>query len=195
MHNPDRESTPPAEAARPDVLVHVAGNVRRLRQAANISQARLATLSGLSRRMIVGLESGDANISLTSLDRVAMALGVSFAEIVRPPDAADSRRIGGLMWRGAAPGSAAILLGSVPASHEAELWLWTLGEGERYTAEGDGAGWHEMLYVIAGALTVEFTDARRCVTTGDYLIYSSAQPYAFVNTGTGVARFVRNVVF
>lgn len=175
---------------RPDVLAHAAGNVRRLRQAAGLSQAALAAASGLSRRMIVGLESGDTNISLSSLDRIAAALGASFAEVVRPPDAADGRRIDGLMWRGRSEDSRAVLLGTAPARREVELWAWSLAEGDRYDNEADPQGWHDMVRVTDGVLTVALADGPRRVPAGDFLIFTSDRPYSFVNDGPGTVRFI-----
>ena len=74
------------------VLEHVAENVRRLRAAAGLSQQALAEAADVSRRMLVGIESGDANVSLNTLDRIAEALQVSFADLVKAP-ANDLRRI------------------------------------------------------------------------------------------------------
>ena len=64
---------------RGDVLAHVSGNLRRFRLAAGLSQVALAEASGISRRMIVALEGGDANISLSSLDKLYGAPGSSTA--------------------------------------------------------------------------------------------------------------------
>lgn len=183
-----------ASANRPDVLAHVAENLRRLRQARGLSQGALAELSGISRRMIAAIEGDEANISLSSLDRLAAALGASLPEMVRSPDAPDSRRIESLAWRGSAPGSQAVLLGTAPASREAELWLWSLGEGERYPSEAGSGGWHEMLMVIEGLLIVETADESHEIGTGDFLIFSSARPYVFSNGGGGTVRFMRSVV-
>jgi transcriptional regulator with XRE-family HTH domain len=183
------------DSARPDVLAHVGNNLRRMRQEKELSQSALADISGISRRMIVGLESGEANISLSSLDRLAAALDVSFSEMVRSPDAPDNRRIGMLTWAGEHPDSHATLLGTTPAAREAELWIWSLGEGERYPAEADAGHWHEMLFVIEGTLQVETADGTHIVEPGDYLIFSSALPYVFANGSAERARFVRNVVF
>lgn len=179
---------------RPDVLGHVGANVRRLRQARSLSQAGLTELSGISRRMIVAIESGEANVSLSTIDRLAAALGVSFAEMVRPAEAPDSRRIESLAWRGSNPESEGVLLGAAPASREAELWIWSLGEGERYPSEADSGNWHEMLFVLEGLLVVEAADGRHEVGRGDFLIFSSARPYVFANGGGGTVRFIRNVV-
>ncbi|WP_280192323.1 helix-turn-helix domain-containing protein [Delftia sp. PS-11] len=178
---------------RSDVLAFVSENLRRLRQRAGLSQAALADASGLSRRMIVQLEGGDTNISLSSLDRLADALGASFIEIVSDP-AVQRLRIDAVAWRGSNPQSHAMLLGSVPAAREAQLWSWSLGPGERYQAEPDPQGWHEMVFVTEGRLLVDLSEGAVAIAAGDYAIYSSAQNYAYVNLHEGVTRFVRNVV-
>ncbi|MEK7456670.1 MAG: XRE family transcriptional regulator [Pseudomonadota bacterium] len=183
------------EVPRPDVLSHVAGNIRRLRAAKGLSQDALASASGVSRRMLVGIESGEANVSLSTLDRLAQALDVSFSHVVRAPDMPDNSRIDTLAWQGEDAHSRATLLGTVPAAREAELWTWSLAPGDRYPAEADAANWHEMLYVVEGVLTVEMDAGTRTITAGDFLIFSSDRPYVFVNRGTDLLRFVRNVVF
>lgn len=178
---------------RSDVLAFVSENLRRLRHQAGMSQTALAQASGISRRMIVNLEGGDTNISLSSLDRLGEALGASFVELVSDPNA-QSKCIDAVAWRGKARESQAVLLGSVPARSEAQLWSWSLGEGERYQAEADPLGWHEMVVVVEGCLLIELQEGPVTVKAGDYVIYSSAQPYAYSNVFAGITRFIRNVV-
>ncbi|HEQ3657763.1 TPA: helix-turn-helix transcriptional regulator, partial [Pseudomonas aeruginosa] len=72
----------PNPTERPSVLEHVSGNVRRLRLQAGLSQEALARAASVSRRMLVGIESGDVNVSLSTLDRIAAALGVLFPDLV-----------------------------------------------------------------------------------------------------------------
>ena len=179
---------------RPDILAHVAENVRRLRRERGLSQVSLARQSGVSRRMIVAIEGDEANVSLSSLDRLAAALGVSFSEIVRPGEASDSRRIETVAWRGSLPESQGVLLGTAPATREAELWLWSLNEGERYPSEAGSGNWHEMVFVVAGSLVVEAAEGRHEIGKGDFLIFSSDRPYVFANEGDELVQFVRNVV-
>jgi transcriptional regulator with XRE-family HTH domain len=175
------------------VLAFVAHNLRRLRRRSGLSQVALASASGISRRMIVSLEGGETNISLSSLDRLAEALGASFVELVSDPDA-HSRRIDAVAWRGARPESEAVLLGSVPARSEAQLWTWSLGPGDRYAAEADPEGWHEMVVVTEGRLCIELGDGPVVVEAGGYAIYGSNQTYVYINVYDGVTRFIRNVV-
>jgi transcriptional regulator with XRE-family HTH domain len=176
-----------------DVLAFVSENLRTFRQRAGMSQAALAQAAGLSRRMIVQLEGGDTNISLSSLDRIAAVLKVSFVALVSN-SAAQSGRSEVTAWRGVAPESCAILLGSTSARHAVELWSWTLGVGERYDAQPDPDGWQEMLVVTEGELLLDLQEGPVKLATGNFAIYSSAQQYAYINIGRGVTRFIRNVV-
>ncbi len=188
MRNILHINQPPTE-----VLAHVASNVRRLRLAAGLSQASLADAAGLSRRMLVLLENGDTNISLSSLDRLAAALGASFIEIVSDPFKQPAR-IEAVAWRGSKEQSSATLLGSAAAHKRVELWSWSLAPGDVYEADADPAGWQEMLYVIEGQLEITLPEGRKTVAAGDFTIFSSAQPYAYRALGESVARFIRNVV-
>ncbi|GAA2723322.1 XRE family transcriptional regulator [Cellulomonas aerilata] len=181
------------QAARHDVLVYVASNLRRLRQAAGLSQSGLAEASGISRRTIINVEAGEANISLSGLDRLAEALGATFADLVTPPTATRTS-LDVLAWRGSRPESKASLLGTVPVRAEAQLWSWTLGPGDRYDAEPDPLGWHEIVIVTAGHLRIEREHEVSELTAGEHAIYSSAQRYSYVNAHDGITAFVRNVV-
>ncbi|WP_246160190.1 helix-turn-helix domain-containing protein [Aureimonas fodinaquatilis] len=182
-----------SQDGRDNVLGHVSSNLRRLRRDAGLSQTALAEAAGVSRRMIVNLEGGDTNVSLSSLDKLASALGVDFVAMVVDPEV-NSQRIEAVVWRGNSADSQAVLLGSVPASQEAQLWVWSLAVGERYQAEPDPAGWHEMIAVNSGRLRIEKQDGVVTVEAGDFAIYSSAQTYAYANAGSEIVRFHRVVV-
>lgn len=176
-----------------DVLACVGANVRRLRAASGLSQSDLAEAAGVSRRTIVNLEAGSANVSLSSLDTIADALGVTFVDLVLAP-AATPEHIDALLWQGNGDDSRAVLLGSAAAHREGQLWVWSLGVDDRYEAHPDPAGWHEMVLVIAGRLRIERESGAVTLGSGDHAVYSSAQKYAYINAGSEVTRFVRVVL-
>jgi transcriptional regulator with XRE-family HTH domain len=175
------------------VLAHVSANVRRFRIAADLSQVALADRSGISRRTIVKLEGGEANISLTGLDHLADALGVTFVDLVAAP-AAPHTNISEVAWQGSIPGSVAVLLASVPAAKDAQLWAWTLEPGDRYDAEPDPVGWSEMLLVSEGSIRIEKEDGSVTLHAGEHLAFPTAQRYAYLNEDGKRARFIRVVV-
>lgn len=179
---------------RASVLQHVSQNIRRLRHAVDLSQSALAERSGVSRRMLVAIEAGENNVSLTTLDRLAEALGVAFSDLIQKPENRDPAHINELAWAGLHPGSRAVLLASAQASREVELWEWRLEAGEHYRSEADPQGWSEQLYVFEGVLTVVLGETRQQLATGQFLMYPSDQPHAYCNEGLEAVRFMRNVV-
>lgn len=67
-----------------DVRRLVGENVRRLRQAAGISQAELAVRLGVDRAYISGLEKGTRNPTVVTLWHVSQALNVDMREFFAP---------------------------------------------------------------------------------------------------------------
>lgn len=178
---------------RASVLQHVSLNVRSLRNAAGMSQTALAERSGVSRRMLVAIEAGE-NVSLTTLDLIAEALGVAFSTLIQAPDQRDPGRIEELAWAGEHPQSRAVLLGSSAARREVELWEWTLAPGECYSSEADAEGWSEQIYVVQGQLTLIIEGAEHRLQVGQFHVFPSNCRYAYRNDGVVAVRFVRNVV-
>jgi transcriptional regulator with XRE-family HTH domain len=69
-----------------DMRKLVGRNVKRIRQEKGLTQEQLAELSGFSQQYISGLEQGRRNPTVVSLYELAMALGVSYMELVRPTE-------------------------------------------------------------------------------------------------------------
>jgi transcriptional regulator with XRE-family HTH domain len=185
---------PNTSGQRASVLQHVSQNIRRLRQVSALSQSALAEQSGVSRRMLVAIEAGEKNVSLTTLDRLAEALGVAFSDLIRAPDNRDPSRINELAWTGVHPGSKAVLLGSAAASREVELWEWRLAPGEVYCSDADDDGWSEQIFVFEGCLTLCLDQAVHTLQAGEFFVYASNRPHRYRNDTDVAVRFVRNVV-
>ena len=66
-----------------DVRRRVARNMKRLRNEKDWSQEELAERSGLHRTYISGVERGVRNPTLTVLEKIATALKVTLAELVK----------------------------------------------------------------------------------------------------------------
>ncbi|WP_397452296.1 helix-turn-helix domain-containing protein [Pseudomonas sp. NA-150] len=179
---------------RAPVLQHVSQNVRRLRNAADLSQSALAEKSGVSRRMLVAIEAGEKNVSLATLDRVAEALDVAFSDLIQAPDGRDPSRINEVAWAGLLPGSKAVLLAKATAKREVELWEFCLEPGEVYTSEADPDGWSEQVYVFEGCLSIGLEEGVQRVASNEFYMFPSNQVHTYRNDGNVPVRFVRNVV-
>jgi transcriptional regulator with XRE-family HTH domain len=65
-----------------EVRQRVALNIKRLRAERQLTQEELADRAGLHRTYISGVERAVRNPTLTVLDRIALGLGISLAELV-----------------------------------------------------------------------------------------------------------------
>jgi len=65
------------------ILIQFGDNVRNARLAKNLSQEALADLAGLHRTYIGMIERAEKNVTLVSIEKIAIALGV------RPNDLID----------------------------------------------------------------------------------------------------------
>lgn len=177
----------------PAFLSHVADNVRRYRLRAGLSQKALADASGVSLRMIGGIERGGTSVSTATLDRIGLALHATLADLVREPGSASmNNAINRLGWEGP-KGGQGVLLSSVSANREVETWEWLLQPGERYQAGADPSGWHVLIVVVEGTLTLELASGAMTVSAGCHL-FDSSQEHRFANRGRVPTRFFRSTV-
>lgn len=179
----------------PKVLQYLSSNLRSYRQQAGLSQVALAERSCVSRRMLAGIEAGDRNVSLAVLDKLADALNIAFTDLIQAPEARGNHLVGELAWQGQQPESQALFTASVPARQRVELWEWTLMPGEHYDSVPDAEGWSEIIYVIAGSLTLLLEQQTLILDAGQTQVFNSDQHYAYANRTDHPLRFIRNVTF
>ncbi|WP_300617076.1 helix-turn-helix transcriptional regulator [Dokdonella sp.] len=60
----------------------LAENIRRLRREQNLSQEELADICGLHRTYVGSVERAERNVTLSSLELLAKALGVSVVDLL-----------------------------------------------------------------------------------------------------------------
>lgn len=66
-----------------DALVTLGDAVRSLRQSQSLSQEELASRADIDRTYLGGVERGERNVSLRNIVRIAAALGVSPAILLK----------------------------------------------------------------------------------------------------------------
>lgn len=62
---------------------NLANNIRKLRAKRKVSQEELADICGIHRTYIGGIERGERNITLRTLEKIAQALGANPLELLR----------------------------------------------------------------------------------------------------------------
>ncbi len=181
-----------------EVTVAVGRNVRAERLRKSWTLEDLAARSGVSKGMLVQVEQARTNPSITTICRLATALGVSLAHLVEAPAAPSAqvvRAIDGVpLWRGQAGGVSKLMAGLGTAHHQVELWDLRIQPGEALRSEAHSAGARELILVVDGELTVELDGAAYRVGHGDAIVFVADRPHTYRNGGDDEMRCVMSVV-
>lgn len=186
-----------------DVLVDeipeaVGRRVRDARTERGWTLDTLADRSGVSRRMVVNVESGTSNASIATLLRLATALHVSLADLVTGAAQDQSALVTTAaerepLWRGDGGGSA-VLVASADTPDMLELWDWTLQPGEVYSSDPHRPGTRELLHVLSGHVMLTVGDETTHLRTGDAASVIADVSHAYANEGRRPARFTMTVL-
>jgi transcriptional regulator with XRE-family HTH domain len=172
--------------------VAIGAKVRAERQARAWTLDRFAEVAGVSRRMLVNVEKGAANPSVTTLLRLSDALGIGLPALVALPEAAQLKVIrsgeGAALWTGAGGGRGVLVAGTAPPD-VLELWDWTLAPGDRHDSEAHVRGTKEILQVREGTVTVQVAGQAEVLDVGDAISFLSDVPHSYANDGSEDARF------
>ena len=163
--------------------------VRRFRAVRSWTLDDLAARSGVSRRLVVQIEQGEANPSISTLLRLAGALEVTLTDLVAHQETttigvrAPSEAIE--LWQGSAGGRALLEVSRGPL----ELWSWTLQPGESHVSDAHHSGALELVKVRRGTLVLEVGDESVQVKSGHSAWFDASRQHAYRNATTTPATF------
>lgn len=170
----------------------IGAKVRSERQTREWTLDQLAEKSGVSRRMLIHVEQGTANPSVTTLLRLSDALGIGLQALVAIPQTKPVKVVRAhtapALWTGQGGGRGVLLAGTTPPDI-LELWDWTLAPGDRHDSEAHVRGTKEILQVREGTVTVTVGDQSEALEVDDAISFASDVPHSYANDGTVPARF------
>lgn len=173
----------------------VGRRVRDTRTARGLTLDQLADSSGVSRRMIINVEAGTSNASITTLLRLANALHVPLADLVSAGSGAASCRVTSPadrepLWRGPHGGTADL----VASADALELWDWTLQPDETYESEPHRPGTRELLHVRSGRLALVIAGEVHELRAGDGAGFAADVSHSYGCHGRRPVRFAMTVL-
>ena len=173
-----------------------ARNVRSARAAAGLSLDALAARAEVSKGALVALEGARGNPNLTTLVRLADALGRSVSSLMEDareePVVVVAADDVAPLWTGPSGGTARLLLtNSRPAP--VEVWRWRLYPGERHDSRAHPPGVTETLTVVRGQMRLVVGDTVRPLRAGETTAFASDVPHAYEGAGRGPCELIMTV--
>jgi len=174
---------------------HLSRNMFNLRQARNLSQGDLSSLSGLPRSTVSHIESGSGNPSLRSLIKVANALHVSIEELLtRPRTEVHLVRSVDLPSTTKSKGAVRVtrlLPDPIPGMSIERVEIKV---GGRLVGAPHVQNSKEYITVVGGDLEISVAGQTHRLKAGDVLAYPGDQPHHYGNVGRGKVTFLSVVV-
>lgn len=175
---------------------HIAVNLSGIRKLKGLSQAKLATLAGVTRASVALLESGSANPSLEILLKICLFLRISIEELIASPRAecrliraaqvpVDRRSKNGVSLR-------KLLPDKIPATEMDELHL---DIGATLTGSPHIQGTREYFTCVRGEVQIGVLGQVYKLEKGDVLSFPGDKPHSYRNVGRTVAQGISVVLF
>jgi transcriptional regulator with XRE-family HTH domain len=175
-----------ARTELPDALAsNLAANMRFLRQRRELTQDRLAQLSGVPRPTIALMESGDSNPTLAVIARLSAALQVSIDELLSAPRSqCQVFKKGSLEARKRGPGGCATVQRLLPDPIPGlDIERIEIEAGGRMAGVPHRPGTREYLTCERGALVLHTAGEEIALAAGDVVAFQGDQPHTYINAG------------
>jgi XRE family transcriptional regulator, regulator of sulfur utilization len=168
-----------------DLGRRVAANLREKRKARGLSLDQLAAASGVSRAALSQIETLKSNPSLGLLWKIAVGLGVPFAELIggSSQEAAVLRRADTQILRSTDGRLESRPLTPAGACPWVEAYELRLAARAAHSSDPHAAGTREVLVVLNGQLRIRVGAEVHELGAGDSISFLADQPHSYENPG------------
>jgi transcriptional regulator with XRE-family HTH domain len=197
-----RKSIRPVAAPGDDVGAaelgrRVAENLRQRRKARSMSLDDLARASGVSRAALSQIETHKSNPTVGVLWKIAVGLGIPFAELIGAPrsGAAVLRRGDSQLLRSSDGRFESRPLTPAGASPLVELYELRIAARSTHRSEAHAPGTHEVVVVLTGQLRLHVDQEVYELAAGDSIAFAADRPHAYENPAGAEARYHNVIVY
>lgn len=173
----------------------VAENLRHKRKLRGMSLDDLARASGVSRAALSQVETCKTNPTVGLLWKIAVGLGVPFAELLGQPRSGIHvlRRADAQVLRSLDGKLESRPLTPAGASPRVEFYELRLSARATHVSEPHAPGTHEFLVVLSGALRLHVETSHLDLAAGDSASFPADRHHAYENPGSSEGRY-HNVI-
>jgi XRE family transcriptional regulator, regulator of sulfur utilization len=189
---PARGATSPGDdVGAAELGRRVAENLRHRRKARGMSLDDLSRSSGVSRAALSQIETCKSNPTVGVLWKIAVGLGVPFAELVgeQKPGALVLRRADTQVLRSSDGRFESRPLAPAGMSPLVELYELRISARSTHASEPHAPGTHELVVVLSGLLRMHVGNEIHELGTGDSIAFPADRPHSYENPGRTEARY------
>ena len=187
-------SSPSTESGDGNIDALIATRLLALRQARGLSLAELAELSGVSKAMISKVERAQSSPTAMLLGRLAAGLGVSLAQLLTEEKEGPRRlrtRAAQEVWRDPEAGYLRRQVAERGAGSGVELVEVELPRSAQVGyPRWSGKPYRQCLWMLEGALRVDYGDERFELAPGDCLDFGVDRSLVFKALGRTACRYL-----
>jgi transcriptional regulator with XRE-family HTH domain len=175
----------------------VAENLRQRRKGRGLSLDDLARASGVSRAALSQIETCKSNPTVGVLWKIAVGIGVPFAELVGAPRSGVVvlRRNDSQVLRSADGKLESRPLTPAGSSPLVELYELRLLARSTHASDPHAPGTHEMVVVLSGQLRMHVDDEAYELGAGDSVAFAADRPHVYENPSGSEARYHNVIIY
>jgi transcriptional regulator with XRE-family HTH domain len=175
----------------------VAENLRGRRKARGLSLDDLARSSGVSRAALSQIETCKSNPTVGVLWKVAVGLGIPFAELIGAPRSGVVvlRRNDSQVLRSSDGKLESRPLTPAGSSPLVELYELRLSARSSHASDPHAPGTHEMVIVLSGQLKMHVDQESYELGAGDSVAFAADRPHVYENPAGSEARYHNVIIY
>ncbi len=175
----------------------VAENLRLRRKARGMSLDDLARASGVSRAGLSQIETRKTNPTIGILWKIAVGLGLPFAELIGEPanTASVLRKADTQLLRSVDGKFTSRPLAPSGASPLVELYDLSIAAKTAHASDAHALGTREILAVLEGALKLRVGEALYDLAAGDSISFLADVPHVYENPGRSTLRLHNVIIY
>ena len=175
----------------------VADRLKALRKSRNLSLDQLAEASGVSRAALSQIETNRTNPTIGILWKVAVGIGVPFADLLADERPAVSvlRRDETQVLRSADGKFHSRSLSPAGADARVEVYELRLAARSRHVSEAHAPGVREIVLVLTGALRMIVNGTPHEAAAGDSIWFVADVPHVYENPSAAESRYHNLIIY
>lgn len=180
-----------------EIQLVLARNLKAIREKEKLSLEKVAQLSGVSKTMIGQIERGESSPTLTTIWKIANGLKISFTTLINNPQPDTTVVLKEDIQVLTEDNGRYRVYPSFPFQENRRFEVYTIEieiEG-KLSSDSHKEGTEEFITVFDGEVTIDVSDGRYTLKSGDSIRFKADRPHTYANSGDILARLSMTIYY